>query len=62
MLDKGVWFLQDNAPAHNSLITVNKIRDLEFELLEHPSHSLDLTPSDWYLFPQRKRSSKGRKL
>jgi len=41
---------------------MQKIRDLGFELLEHPSYSPDLAPSDYHLFPQLKKSLKGRKF
>ena len=45
-LFKGVLFLQDNAPTHKSHVAMLKIRDLGFELLEHPPYSPDLAPSD----------------
>lgn len=61
-LSKGVLFLQDNAPAHKSHVVMQKIRDLGLELLEHPPYSPDLAPSDYYLFPQLKKSLKGRKF
>ena len=31
-----------------------KLRDLHYELLEHPPFSPDLAPSDFYLFPKLK--------
>ena len=61
-MTKGVLFLQDNAPAHKSLISMNMIRDLKFEILEHPPYSPDLAPSDYYLFPQLKKSLRGQKF
>jgi histone-lysine N-methyltransferase SETMAR len=33
---------------------MGKLRDLHYELLEHPPCSPDLAPSDFYLFPKRK--------
>jgi hypothetical protein len=33
---------------------MGKLRDLHNELLEHPSYSPDLAPSDFYLFPKLK--------
>lgn len=54
--------MQDNAPAHKSHVAMQKIRDLGFELLEHPPYSPDLAPSDYHLFPQLKKSLKGRKF
>lgn len=62
MLAKGVLFLQDNAPVHKSHIAMNSIRDLGFELLDHPPYSPDLAPSDYYLFPRLKKTLKGHKF
>jgi histone-lysine N-methyltransferase SETMAR len=31
---------------------MGKLRDLHYELLEHPPSSPDLAPSDFYLFPK----------
>ena len=47
-------FHRDNAPAHKSVLAMEKLRDLHYELLEHPPYSPDLTPSDFYLFPKLK--------
>jgi histone-lysine N-methyltransferase SETMAR len=33
---------------------MGKLRDLHYELLEHPHISPDLAPSDFYLFPRLK--------
>jgi histone-lysine N-methyltransferase SETMAR len=33
---------------------MGKLRDLHYELLEHPPYSPDLAPSDIYLFPKLK--------
>jgi histone-lysine N-methyltransferase SETMAR len=41
---------QDNAPAHKSVLAMRKLRDLHYELLEHPPYSPDLAPSDFSLF------------
>jgi histone-lysine N-methyltransferase SETMAR len=51
---KKVTFHQDNAPAHKSILEMGKLRDLHYELLEHPPCSPDLAPSDLYLFPKLK--------
>lgn len=61
-LTKGVLFLQDNAPAHKSLIALQKINEIGFEIVDHPPYSPDLAPSDYYLFPKLKKSLKGRKF
>jgi histone-lysine N-methyltransferase SETMAR len=31
---------------------MGKLRDLHYELLQHPPYSPDLAPSDFYLFPK----------
>lgn len=61
-LSKGVLFLQDNAPAHKSLIAMQKINEVGFELIDHPPYSPDLAPSDYYLFPKLKKNLKGKKF
>jgi histone-lysine N-methyltransferase SETMAR len=33
---------------------MEKLRDLHYELLEHPPYSPYLAPSDFYLFPKLK--------
>jgi len=35
-------------------LAMGNIRDLHYELLEHPPYSPDLAPSDFYLFPKLK--------
>ena len=55
-------FLKDNAPAHKFHVAMLKIRDLGFKLLEHPPYSPDLAPADYHIFPQLKKSLKGRKF
>jgi histone-lysine N-methyltransferase SETMAR len=49
-----IIFHQDNAPAHRSVLVMGKLRDLHYELLEHPPYSPDLAPSDFYLFQKLK--------
>jgi histone-lysine N-methyltransferase SETMAR len=51
---KKIIFYQDNAPAHKSVLAMGNLRDLHYELLEHPSCSPDLAPSDFCLFPYLK--------
>jgi histone-lysine N-methyltransferase SETMAR len=43
-------FLQDNVAPHKAAITHQKLADLHFEVLKHPTYSSDLAPSDYYLF------------
>jgi hypothetical protein len=48
---KGILFLEDIAAPHKAAITHQKLTDLHFEVLKHPTYSPDLAPSDYYLFP-----------
>jgi histone-lysine N-methyltransferase SETMAR len=51
---KKIIFYQDSAPAHKSVLAMGKLRDLYYELLEHPPYSPYLAPSDFCLFPTLK--------
>jgi histone-lysine N-methyltransferase SETMAR len=41
---------------------MGKLRDLHYELLEHPLYSSDLAPSDFYLFPKLKLFLAGQRF
>jgi histone-lysine N-methyltransferase SETMAR len=41
---------------------VGKLRDLHYELLEHPPYSPDLDPSDFCLFPKLKLFLAGQRF
>ncbi|GFU24600.1 histone-lysine N-methyltransferase SETMAR [Trichonephila clavipes] len=47
---KGVVFHQDNARPHTSLVTRQKLLQLEWDTMPHPPYSPDLETSDYYLF------------
>jgi len=59
---KKIIFHQDNAPAHKSVLAMEKLRDLHYELLEHPPYSPDLAPSDFCLFPKLKLFLAGQRF
>jgi histone-lysine N-methyltransferase SETMAR len=59
---KKILFLPDNAALHKATITHQKLADLHFEVLKHPAYSPNLTPSDYYLFPNNKKHLKRRKF
>jgi histone-lysine N-methyltransferase SETMAR len=59
---KRIIFHQDNAPTHKSVLAMGKLRDLHYELLEHPPHSPDLAPSDFCLFPKLKLFLAGQRF
>ena len=51
--------MHNNAPAHRTLATQNKLAYLGFQYLDHPPNSPDLTPSHYKLFPGLKKQLKG---
>ena len=57
---KGVLFLHNNAPAHQTLATQKKLAYLGFQCLDHPPYSPDLAPLDYHLFPGLKKQLKVR--
>jgi len=59
---KKIIFYQDNAPAHKSVFAMGKLRDVHYELLEHPPCSPDLASSDFSLFPQLKLFFAGQRF
>jgi histone-lysine N-methyltransferase SETMAR len=59
---KKIVFLQDNAPAHKSVLAIGKLGDLHYKLLEHPPYSPDLAPSDFTLFPKLKLFFTGQRF
>ena len=59
---KNPIFLQDNSPAHKSVLALGKLRDLHYELLKHPPSFPDLAPSDFFLFPKLKLFLAGRRF
>jgi len=59
---KKIIFYQDIVPTHKSVLAMGKLRDLHYELLEHPPYSPDLAPSDFYVFPKLKLFLAGQRL
>jgi hypothetical protein len=51
---KNVIFHQDNAPTHKSVLTLGKVMNPHYELLEDLPYSPDLAPSDFCPFPELK--------
>lgn len=58
---KGVCFHQDNARPHVSARTLQKIGELNWEIIEHPPYSPDLAPSDFHLFRSLQNFLDGKK-
>lgn len=59
---KGKKVLFHQASAHTSAVAVAKIHELQFELVDHPPYSPDLSPSDFFLFPKLKLWLGGQRL
>ena len=55
-------FHQNSAPSHKSVLAMGKLRDLHYELLEHPPYSPDLAPSDFCFFPKLKLFLAGQRF
>jgi hypothetical protein len=51
--------LHDNTPAHRALATQKKMNYMSFHFLDHPTHSSDLAPLDYHLFPGLKKQLQG---
>lgn len=47
---------------HSSLVATAKLHELRFEVLNHPPYSLDLAPSDFFLFLDLKEPSRKKKI
>ena len=54
--------LHDNARPLTVVHTVDTLRALKFEVLEHPPYSPDLAPSAFHLFGPMKEHCRGQKF
>ena len=61
-LIQGVLLLHDNARPHTAHLTINTIRQLNWEVLEHPAYSTDLDPTDFHLFGPLKNALRSRRF
>ena len=59
-LTKGVLFHQDTAPAHESVVTMAAVCQCGLELDDQPPYSPDLSPYDYFLFPNMKKHLAGK--
>ena len=57
---KRIIFHQDYARRHVSLMTRQKLLQLGWEVLIHPSYSPDIVPSDFHLFRSSQNSLNGK--
>ena len=59
----GNWILHhDNAPAHMAVTTNEFLAKNNIPSLPHPRYSPDLSPCDFFLFPQLKKTMKVRRF
>jgi len=56
---RDVVFHHDNARPHTFLMTRQKLRELDWEVLMHPPYSPDIASSDCYLFRSLQNSLNG---
>jgi len=54
--------LHDNACPHKAHLTINTIRQLNWEVFEHHAYSPYLAPSDVHLFGPLKNALRGRRF
>ena len=54
-LSKGVLLQQDNARVRSCKVAIDAVERNGYELIPHPAYSPDLTPSDFFLFPNLKK-------
>lgn len=59
MAKKKLLFHHDKAPAHTSRVAVPNLFDLRFEVLPRALYTLDLAPSDYFLFSNLKKRVAG---
>ena len=59
MLTKGIVLLHDNARPHTAGQTRDLLDSFGWEVLDHPSYSPDLAPSNYHLFLHLKQHLSG---
>ena len=58
-LSKGILLQQDNARVHTCKIAMDAAERNGYELILQPAYSMDLAPSDYFLFPNLKKDIHG---
>lgn len=61
-LSNGVLLLHHDAPVHSARISKAAALESGFESITHPLYSPDLTPSDFFLFPNLKKDLRGNRF
>jgi hypothetical protein len=58
---KNWLLLNDNAPAHHSVLVQEELAKQQVTVLPHPPYSPDLTPCDFFYFPSLKEKLCGHR-
>jgi len=61
-LSKEILLLHNSAHPHIAAHTLETLKQLKWEAMEHPAYSLDLAPSDFHLFGPLKNVLQGRRF
>ena len=61
-LSKEILLLHHNARPHTAAHTLETLKQLKWEAMEHPAYSPDLAPSDFHLFGLLKNALVGRRF
>ena len=61
-LSKEILLFHDNARPHTAAQTLETLKQLKWEAMEHPAYSPDLAPSDFHLFGPFKDALRGRRF
>ena len=56
---EGILLQQENAGVHTFKIAIDAVERKWYELIPQPAYSPDLTPSDYFLFPNLKKNIRG---
>ena len=59
---KKILLHQDNARVHTCVVSMDKIMELNFELLQYPPYQPDLALSDFFLIPILKKWLGGQRF
>ena len=60
LLETGVIFPHDSAPVHTANMVAELLRLYNWEILNHPRHSPDSAPCNFYLFFKMKEHLRGQ--
>ncbi|GFT94998.1 mariner Mos1 transposase [Trichonephila clavipes] len=60
LLRNGFLLPHDNAQPNITLCVLDVLQQNNVEILPHPPYSPDLTPCDFWLFPQLKKPLRGK--